>query len=130
MPIGRPTPVERTRPPAQTDGIVDAHIHVWSEDLQRYPLAPGFQPADMWHNSFTPGDHLARCDRIGPLRANLVQMTWYGLDHRYIIDLIADQPGRFAGTGIVPGVSDVSLPNPGAAAAAEFPGHMRLPGAR
>ena len=22
--------------------IVDAHIHVWSSDFDRYPLAPGF----------------------------------------------------------------------------------------
>ena len=46
------------------------------------------------------------------MRINLVQMTWYGLDHRYIIDLIESAPDTFVGTGIVSAVSDVSLPRP------------------
>ena len=93
-------------------GIVDAHIHVWSPDLQRYPLAPGFGLEDLWLPSFTPEDHAAYSRQVGPVRINLVQMTWYGLDHSYIIDLIASDPDRFVGTGIVPAVSDVSLPSP------------------
>ena len=28
--------------------IVDAHIHVWSPDRERYPYAPGFSPDDPW----------------------------------------------------------------------------------
>ena len=39
-------------------------------------------------------------------------MTWYGLDHSYIIDLIANDPDIFVGTGIVPAVTDVSLASP------------------
>jgi len=27
--------------------IVDAHVHVWSSDFRRYPLAPGFEPTDL-----------------------------------------------------------------------------------
>ena len=93
--------------------IVDAHIHVWSPDLDRYPLAPGFTTEDLWHPSFTPDDHLAYSKQVGHVRINLVQMTWYGLDHSYIIYLIASDPDTFVGTGIVPGVSDVSLADPG-----------------
>ena len=43
---------------------------------------------------------------------NLVQMTWYGLDHSYIADLIAQDPQTFVGTGMVSAVSDVRLPDP------------------
>jgi predicted TIM-barrel fold metal-dependent hydrolase len=39
-------------------------------------------------------------------------MTWYGLDHRYITDVIARAPEHFVGTGIVPAVADVALPSP------------------
>ena len=39
-------------------------------------------------------------------------MTWYGLDHSYIVDLIAQDPQTFVGTGMVSAVSDVRLPDP------------------
>lgn len=92
--------------------MVDAHIHVWSPDFGRYPLSPGFAESDPWLPSFTPDDHFRYSRDFGKVRINLVQMTWYGLDHRYIIDLIESDPDRFVGTGIVPGVSDVSLGSP------------------
>ncbi len=96
-----------------TNRIVDAHIHVWSPDFDRYPLSPGFSCDDLWLPSFTPDDHFAYSHPFGKVRLNLVQMTWYGLDHRYILDLIASDPTTYTGTGIVPGVSDVSLAEPG-----------------
>jgi predicted TIM-barrel fold metal-dependent hydrolase len=96
-----------------TGRIVDAHIHVWSPDFDTYPLAPGFTPEDLWLPSFTPDDHRAYSHACGKVRFNLVQMTWYGLDHRYILDLIAADPTTYVGTGIVPGVADVSLADPG-----------------
>ena len=60
----------------------------------------------------TPEDYARYCRRYGAVRANLVQPTWYGLDHTYIIDCIASAPGQYVGTGVVPAVSDVSLPPP------------------
>ena len=95
--------------------IVDAHIHAWSPDFDRYPLAPGFEPGDLWLPQFTPDDHFAYSHRVGPVRINLVQMTWYGLDHTYISDLIEADPDTFVGTGMVPAVCDVSLASPGRA---------------
>ena len=96
-----------------TDRIVDAHIHVWSPDFETYPLAPGFTPNDLWRPSFTPDDHFTYSQQLGKVRLNLVQMTWYGLDHSYILDLIASDPETYTGTGIVPGIADVSLADPG-----------------
>ena len=92
--------------------IIDAHVHVWSADTERYPLAPGFTAADFWYPSFTAEELLEHCLPAGVGRINLVQMTWYGLDHRYILDIIANDPAHFAGTGIVPAVTDVSGPSP------------------
>ena len=105
--------------------IVDAHIHVWSPDFDTYPLAPGFTPDDLWLPSFTPDDHFAYSQTVGKFRLNLVQMTWYGLDHRYILDLIASDPDTYAGTGIVPGVADVSLADPGKTMVALAAGGLR-----
>jgi predicted TIM-barrel fold metal-dependent hydrolase len=42
-------------------------------------------------------------------------MTWYGLDHSYILDVIRKDPKTFVGTGIVPAVTDATLPSPDAA---------------
>ena len=94
------------------DRIVDAHVHVWTSDVEKYPLAPGFEESDLWLPSFTPDEYFEHSRSVGNVRLNLVQMTWYGLDHSYILDLIASDKETFVGTGIVPGLSDVSLPRP------------------
>ncbi|MBM3800809.1 MAG: amidohydrolase [Acidimicrobiia bacterium] len=98
--------------PDEIVGIVDAHVHVWSGNIRKYPLAPGFTPKDLWLPGYTPDDILKQARGLGVARLNLVQMTWYALDHSYILDVIAKDPKRFAGTGIVPAVTDVSGPSP------------------
>ena len=112
--------------PDKAARIVDAHIHVWSPDRKKYPLAPGFTPDDLWLPSFTPDDHFQYSRRVGKIRLNLVQMTWYGLDHSYILDLIASDPDTYTGIGIVSALSDVSLPDPGKAMLALAEGGIRV----
>ena len=92
--------------------IVDSHVHVWTPDTKTYPLAPGFTVKDFWFPSFSKDDLLSYSRPSGVKRINLIQMTWYGLDHRYILDIIANDPEHYVGTGIVPAVTDVSLPGP------------------
>ena len=70
------------------DRIIDAHIHVWAKNQTQYPLAPGFENSDLWIPSYEPDDHLEMGKPLGVHRINFVQMTWYGLDHSYILDLI------------------------------------------
>ena len=94
------------------DKLLDAHIHVHSPDIERYPLAPGFERSDLWYPSMTPDDYAGYARGFGKVRVNLVQPTWYGLDHTYIIDCIARAPEQYVGTAIVPAVSDVALPPP------------------
>jgi predicted TIM-barrel fold metal-dependent hydrolase len=93
-------------------GIIDSHVHVWTADTTKYPLAPGFRKDHLWFPSFTPDELFEYARRTGVRRVNLVQMTWYGLDHSYIADLISREPDRFVGTGIVPAVSDAAGPSP------------------
>ena len=81
--------------------IVDAHIHVWTDDFDRYPLAPGVKKEDLWLPSFTIEEFLAYARLVGDVRINLVQMIWYVSDHSYILDLIAGDPETFAGTGVI-----------------------------
>ena len=81
--------------------IVDAHVHVWTSDTERYPLAPGVDKKDLWRPSFKPEQHFEYSRSVGRVRLNMVQMFWYGTDHSYILDLIAGDRDTFAGTGIV-----------------------------
>ncbi len=94
------------------DKLIDAHVHLWTDDTEAYPFAPGTGLSDLWLPHCTPQDHAEVSQSFGRVRMNLVQITWYGLDHQYILDLIAKTPDQFVGTGIVPAYSDVGLPRP------------------
>jgi predicted TIM-barrel fold metal-dependent hydrolase len=95
---------------SDSPGWIDAHVHVWTDDVQRYLLAPGFTKEQMLPATFTPEELLAHCEPCGVRRINLIQMSYYGCDNRYMLDVMARYPGRFSGTAIVdvtaPGVGD------------------------
>ena len=44
---------------------IDAHCHIWTPDVAHYPLAEGFQVADMKPASFTAEELLALCRPAG-----------------------------------------------------------------
>lgn len=90
-----------TSPPTGSTGWIDAHVHVWTPDTARYPLASGFKAADMDPKSFTPAELLAHCKPAGVGRIVLIQMSWYQYDNRYMLDAIAGHPGVFSGVAIV-----------------------------
>ena len=92
--------------------IVDAHVHIWTSDTEKYPLSDGFTKQDLWYPSFSAEEVVEHGQTAGVTRFNLIQMTWYGLDHRYILDVIANDPKHFVGTGIVPALTDVALASP------------------
>ena len=120
-------------PSSQAERIVDAHIHVWTSDTDRYPLAPGVKEEDLWWPSFTPEDHFAYSRSVGNVRLNLVQMIWYKSDHSYILDLIASDPETYAGTGVI-GIDDpapdktmIDLSEKGCTAVRESPADLDHP---
>src|SRR4051812_49666085 len=80
---------------------IDAHSHVWTPDLGHYPLAEGFQAADMKPPSFTAEELLALCRPAGVGRVNLIQMSFYGTDNSYMLDMIKLYPDRFVGTAVI-----------------------------
>lgn len=90
---------------------IDAHSHIWTPDVARYPLARGFAVADMKPPSFTAEELLAQCRPAGVGRVNLIQMSFYEFDNSYMLDMIKQYPDRFVGTAIV----DPLGPDPGAA---------------
>jgi predicted TIM-barrel fold metal-dependent hydrolase len=82
-------------------GAIDAHSHIWTPDVKRYPLAVGFTPAEMLPPSFTPEQLLAHARPCGVSRVVLIQMSYYGFDNRYMLAAMRDFPGVFSGVGIV-----------------------------
>jgi predicted TIM-barrel fold metal-dependent hydrolase len=80
---------------------IDAHVHVWTDDLKTYHLAPGYEPDDMKPARFLPEEALAHAQPCGVDRIVLVQMSYYGSDNAYLLDVMEEYEGTFAGISIV-----------------------------
>jgi predicted TIM-barrel fold metal-dependent hydrolase len=74
---------------------------VWTNDLQRYPLAPGFTRADMQPSTFLPEDILAHAQPCGVNRIVLIQMSYYKFDNSYMLDVIRRSPNVFRGIAVI-----------------------------
>jgi len=91
--------------------VVDAHMHVWINDPQRFPFAHPYQP------DFKPPDAdgtldvlLADMDSAGVTHAILVQTICHGWDNRYTAHCVRACPARLRGHGLIdpvdPNVAD------------------------
>ncbi len=80
---------------------IDAHVHVWTPDVQKYPLARGYAVSDMRPPSFTPEQLFAHCKPESVNRIVLIQMSYYQYDNRYMLDMMRAHPGVFSGVAIV-----------------------------
>lgn len=76
---------------------IDAHVHVWSDDIRRYPLLPGAPTAHMDLPRFSGEDVFNMIRPHGFERAVLVQSSFYGDDHSLLTDTIASYPAEFRG---------------------------------
>jgi predicted TIM-barrel fold metal-dependent hydrolase len=94
--LNMPDPGSEYGPPA-AGHFVDAHVHVWTDDFRRYPLAKGFTKEGISPKTFTPADLLALCIPLGVDRIVLIQMNFYGFDNSYMLDCIRQHPGVFSG---------------------------------
>jgi hypothetical protein len=65
--------------------FIDAHVHVWTPDTAHYPLAAGFKRENMSPRSFTPEELFKHTRPANVDRINLIQMSFYGFDNRYVI---------------------------------------------
>ena len=78
-------------------GDIDAHSHVWSDDLARYPLGSWATKADMQPPTFTAEQLLAIMKANGVDRAVLIQHApLHGYDNAYILDCARNHPGVFS----------------------------------
>ncbi len=80
---------------------IDAHVHVWTPDTARYPLAAGYKKENMQPASFTPEELFKHCKPAGVGRVALIQMSFYGFDNSYMLDAIARYPDVFVGTAVI-----------------------------
>jgi predicted TIM-barrel fold metal-dependent hydrolase len=94
---------ERQNPGSAVDApnYIDAHAHVWSDDFERYPLAPGISVAEMSPRRFLPDELLAAARASRVSRVLLIQMSYYGNDNRYMLDTIRSAPGTFRGIAVI-----------------------------
>lgn len=80
---------------------IDSHVHVWTDNFDHYPLAPGVGVDDMEIRRFLPEHILAHAKASGVTRVALVQMSYYQTDNRYMLDVIKAAPETFRGIAIV-----------------------------
>ncbi len=80
---------------------IDAHSHIWTPDVNRYPLAEGFTPQQMAPPSFTPRQLLSHARPCGVGRVVLIQMSYYRFDNSYMLCSMREFPGVFSGVAVV-----------------------------
>ena len=83
------------------DGLIDAHVHVWTPDVDRYPLDKAYDVSDMQPASFTPEQLMAHAKPAGVDRVVLIQMSFYGTDNAYMLDVIDAHRGVYSGVAII-----------------------------
>ena len=86
---------------ADEDGHIDAHVHVWTPDITKYPLAAGFKKENMQPASFTPEELFRHARPLGVKRIVLIQMSFYRFDNSYMLDAIKAHPGVFSGVAVI-----------------------------
>lgn len=78
------------------DAAIDAHSHIWTRDVQKYPLAAGKTVADLAPASFTAEELLATAKAENVDRVVLIcHHPYYGFDNSYLLDAAAKYPDRF-----------------------------------
>ena len=96
-----------------SNAYVDAHVHVWTPDTEKYPIAADFRKEQMQPPSFTPEELFAHCKPVGVSKIVLIQMSFYGFDNSYMLDMMKKHPGVFGGVAVIDenatGIKDTML---------------------
>ena len=80
---------------------IDAHIHIWTSDVDSYPLAGEQTAADLDPPDFTPEMYLRHARPSGIEKVVVVQTGYHQFDNSYATDAIRRFPGVFSVIGIV-----------------------------
>jgi len=86
---------------------IDAHSHIWSREIDKFPLAKGTTLADLDPPSFNVQELLEVAGRNGVGRVVLIQHhTFHGWDNAYLTDAAERHPDKFRVVGMVDNFSD------------------------
>ncbi len=69
---------------------IDAHVHVWTPDTEKFLLAEGYEKTAMKPTSFTPEELFAQCRPHGVERIVLIQMSFYRFDNSYMLQAMRE----------------------------------------
>ncbi len=76
--------------PAVAKGWIDAHAHIWTRDVEKYPLRTEVTLDDLDPPSFTAEELLATVQPLGVTRVVLIQhRPFHGVDNSYLTDTLA-----------------------------------------
>lgn len=88
---------------------IDAHSHIWTPDVKKYPLAEGKTVKDLDPRSFTAEELLQTAKNEHVDRVVLIcHHPYYGFDNSYLIDSAERHPQAFR----IVGALDETQPNP------------------
>lgn len=86
----------------ESEGWIDAHSHIWTREVEKFPLAPGRTVADLDPPSFTDDELMAVARPLGVRRVVLIQHhIYHGWDNAYLIDAAKRHPDRFRVVGMI-----------------------------
>ena len=81
-------------------GHIDAHSHIWTSDIKRFPLAPGKTVKDLQPRSFSPETLIALGKTEGVTRHVLISHgPYHGFNNDYYVYAAKKYPGVFAIVG-------------------------------
>ncbi len=107
--ISRKQPA-RAREAVEQKPVVDTHMHVWADDLRKFPCDHPYQPDFEGPPCSGSVEMLVDdMDRHGVTHAVLVQVIYHGWDNSYLVHCLEQYPGRFAAQGLIdPTAEDVA----------------------
>ena len=83
-----------------TRGHIDAHSHIWTTQIDRFPLRKGVTIEDLAPRSFTAEDLIKLGHTEGVSRHVLIShRRYHGFDNDYYTHAVAAHPGVFAVVG-------------------------------
>ena len=85
---------------------IDAHVHVWTQDTDRYPLAVGVDISEYDPLEFMPETLFEHTRPSDVSRVVLVHIGSYGFDNSIVTDSIERFPDVFRAVGMVDHHSD------------------------
>lgn len=96
------SPLSRAKEEEAASGWIDAHSHIWTRDIAKYPLQEGKTLKDLDPPSFTTEELIQTASQEGVSRVVLIAHNiFYRYDNSYMIDAAKQHPGKFRIVGMV-----------------------------